>query len=83
MDISNIGNSLLTWVEHKAEFLVYFLPTSPFRKIIDLMGSVPYIDVIGWFIPIDEIILLLLYWTGAIALYYSYMIILRWVKAIE
>lgn len=83
MDISSIGNSLLNWVQDKSAYLCNFLPTSPFRRIIDSMGNIPYIDTIGWFVPIDEIILLLMYWTTAIALYYGYMIILRWVKAIE
>lgn len=83
MDISSIGNNILTWIEQKAGFLVYMLPTSPFRRIIDLMGEIPYIDQIGWFLPIDEIILLLLYWTGAIAVYYAYMIVLRWIKALD
>ena len=83
MDISNIGNSILSWITEKASFLINFLPRSPFRKVIDLMGNIPYIDAIGWFIPIDEIILLLMYWTTAIALFYAYMIVLRWVKAIE
>ena len=81
--VSDIGNDLLSWINIKAQFLVQFLPTSPFRKIIDSMGSIPYIDSISWFVPIDEIVLLLLYWTTAIGIYYVYSIVLRWVKAID
>lgn len=83
MDISSIGNSILTFVQEKGEFLVSFLPRSPFRQIIDRLGDVPYIDTISWFVPIDEIILLLIYWTTAIGLFYVYMIVLRWIKALD
>lgn len=81
--VSDIGNDILSWIQTKADFLVTFLPRSPFRSIIDRLGEIPYIDTISWFIPIDEIILLLMYWTTAIGLFYVYMIILRWIKALD
>lgn len=83
MNISGIGNDILSWVQTKGDFLVHLLPISPFRRIIDAMGNIPYIDTIGWFVPLDEIILLLMYWTTAIVIYYGYMIVLRWIKAID
>lgn len=81
--ISDIGNDILTWVQDKGGFLTGFLPRSPFRSVIDRLGEIPYIDAISWFIPIDEIILLLMYWTTAIGLFYVYMIVLRWIKALD
>lgn len=81
--VSDIGNDLLSWVETKGQFLVGFLPSSPFRAVIDRVGTIPYIDTIAWFVPIDEIILLLMYWTTAIGVYYIYMIALRWIKALD
>lgn len=83
MDISSIGNNILNWVTEKATFLVNFLPTSPFRKIMSYIGTIPYMEEIAWFVPIQEIVLLLMYWGTAITIYYGYMIALRWVKAIE
>lgn len=83
MDIGNIGNSILSFVQEKASFLVTFLPRSPFRTIIDHIGQIPYIEYINWFLPIEECVLLLLYWGTAIGLYYAYSIILRWIKAID
>ena len=83
MDISAIGNGILSFINDKAEFLVTFLPFSPFKRIIDHIGNIPYIEYIGWFVPIDEIILLLMYWTTAIGVYYAYSIALRWIKAID
>ena len=81
--VSDVGNDILSWITVKAQFLVTFLPRSPFRSIIDHMGNIPYIDSISWFVPIDEIVLLLMYWTTAIGIYYVYSIVLRWVKAID
>ena len=83
MNISNIGNSILNFIQEKASFLINFLPTSPFRKAIDLIGNIPYIEEINWFIPIDDAVLILMWWGTAIGLYYAYMIILRWIKAID
>lgn len=83
INVSNIGNNILNWIQEKASFLIDFLPTSPFRKAINLIGEIPYMSEIAWFVPIQEIVLILMWWGSAIAIYYGYMIILRWVKAIE
>lgn len=83
INVSNIGNNLLSWIEEKAVFLMSFLPTSPFRKAMTLIGNIPYMNEIAWFVPVQEIILILMWWGSAIAIYYGYMIVLRWVKAID
>lgn len=81
--VSDIGNSILNFIQDKATFLINFLPLSPFRKAIDGLGTIPYIEALNWFIPIHEAVLILMYWGTAITLYYAYMIVLRWIKAIE
>lgn len=81
--VSEIGNDILNWLQEKASFLIQFLPTSPFRRAIDLIGNIPYIEYINWFIPISDIVMILMWWGTAIGVYYAYMIILRWIKAIE
>lgn len=81
--ISDIGNNILNFIQDKGSWLVNFLPLSPFRKAIDSLGSIPYIEEINWFVPIHESVLILMYWGTAIAVYYTYMIVLRWIKAIE
>lgn len=83
MDISNIGNNILTWIQEKSTYLVSFLPTSPFRSVIGQIHDIPYLSFINWFLPIDFCVGVLMAWTTAIAVYYMYMIVLRWVKAIE
>lgn len=82
-NISGIGNNILNWIEEKAQFLLQFLPTSPFRKAVDLIGNIPYMENIAWFVPIQEIVMILMWWGSAITIYYAYMIILRWIKAID
>lgn len=81
--VEGIGNDILSWLQDKANFLIQFLPTSPFKRAMNLIGNIPYIQEINWFIPIDDMVLILMYWGSAITLYYGYMVILRWVKAIE
>ena len=81
--VSDIGNSILSWIQDKSEFMLHFLPTSPFRRAIDMIGNIPYIEEINWFIPIDDAVLILMWWGTAIGIYYAYMIVLRWIKAIE
>lgn len=83
VSVSDIGNNILKFIQDKAKVFLELLPHSPFRQAIDLVGNIPYIEYIKWFVPIDEAILILMWWGSAIAIYYGYMIILRWVKAID
>ena len=66
---------VLTWV-------VNLLPDSPFR-LIDNSPIAPYLPIINWFIPFDFVVTTLTLWLTAIAIYYVYSVILRWVKAVE
>lgn len=83
MNISDIGNNILSWVQEKGAFLVELLPRSPFRRAMRLIGDIPYIDELNWFLPIQEAVMILMMWGTAIGVYYAYMIVLRWIKAIE
>lgn len=81
--ISGWGNDILNWVQDKGNWLVKFLPHSPFRRAIALIGNIPYMEEIAWFVPIHEMVLILMWWVSAIGVYYAYMIVLRWIKAID
>ena len=83
LSISEIGNNILTWIQQKSVFLTDLLPRSPFRRAINLITSIPYMEYIAWFLPLQEVVLILMWWGSAITIYYAYMIILRWVKAID
>ena len=66
---------VLSWV-------VNLLPNSPFTAISNTPIA-PYLGFINWFIPFDFVITTLTLWLSAIAIYYVYSVILRWVKAVE
>lgn len=74
--ISNVIKSILAAI-------ISLLPRSPFIKIMEYIGEIPYLSYINWFIPFDLIITITEVWLLSVALFYVYMIVLRWVKAID
>lgn len=60
--------------------LLSALPLSPFQQFLDEFRDMPYMGFLNWFIPVADIVKVLLAWLGAIALFYTYMLIMRWVK---
>ena len=58
------------------------LPTSPFRSFIDGFQAPQYLGWLNWFFPVSEIISILVLWLSAVALFYLYSVIMRWVKLI-
>ena len=64
-------------------FLSKVLPLSPFRGFIDSIGSFEYLSWLNWFFPVGECIAVLAAWVATIGIYYTYMVLLRWVKAIH
>ncbi len=63
--------------------ILKFLPTSPFVSFINKMNDLPYLGYLNYFLPISQIIAIGEAWLVAVGLYYSYQIVLRWIKAIE
>lgn len=59
------------------------LPTSPFKDFINALGELPYLGYLNYFVPIGTFIKIGTAWLGAIALFYLYSIVLRWIRAIE
>ena len=58
------------------------LPDSPFN-LIDNTVIGQYLNYINWIIPMNQIIAILELWVVAIAIFYVYQAIMRWVKAID
>lgn len=59
-----------------------FLPVSPFQGVISTIAEIPYLQYLNWFFPVTECIAVLQVWLLAVATYYVYSAILRWIKAI-
>ena len=75
MDMSIVNKFLDT--------VMRLLPTSPFIRYIDALATLPYLKYLNWFIPVPSLIVIGQAWLTAIALYYIYSIVLRWIKAIK
>ena len=58
------------------------LPPSPFAVIKNSIIA-EYLPYINYFIPFDEVVVILQTWLIAVGVYYLYQIVLRWIKAIE
>lgn len=60
--------------------ILMLLPDSPFQNI---NIEIPYLAELNWVIPFNFMINITAVWLVAVGLYYSVMIVLRWIKAIE
>lgn len=65
-----------------AEALTKVLPLSPFKDFLSSFADIPYLGWLNWFVPFKAIIVIMMAWLGAIALFYLYSIIMRWLKVI-
>ncbi len=62
------------------------LPECPFEFLYKLGTNSIISEVLGmvnWFIPIYSFVAILEGWVAAVAVYYVYQVVLRWLKAIE
>ena len=72
-NILDIFNTL--WVA-----IVSFLPGSPFKAIIANLDGLPYMAEFNWFFPVHECVIVIEVWLTAVALYYTYMAIMRFIR---
>ena len=74
-------NQLIKALGKIGESMVNILPPSPFLIVERI--EIPYLNYLNWIIPVDEMVVILMYWVSAIAIYYIVQVILRWVKIIR
>lgn len=60
--------------------IISFLPGSPFKAIIANLSGVPYMAELNWFFPVHECVIVVEVWLTAVALYYVYSAIMRFIK---
>ena len=63
--------------------VVALLPESPFATFASLAENIPFVDVLNWFIPISEILVILEAWLVVVAVYYSILFILNYVGILK
>ena len=81
----------LVWVINKAiqslgdiiRLFLSLLPDSPFQAAEIPVSVLTRLGHLNWLVPVNKIIGVMSLWLVAIASFYLYQIILRWVKAIE
>ncbi len=79
----DLFNAIMDIINTALNYIFSFLPGDPFLSIIDEIGSVPAMQYINYFVPVDKLLIITSLWLGAIATFYLYQIILRWIKAID
>lgn len=77
-------NQLINVLMKLVTQLVNILPLSPFQPFIQqFKGNIPFVGYLNWLIPVKSMMVIAGAWLAAIALFYIYSAILRWVKAID
>lgn len=62
--------------------IVQLLPTSPFAPFVAQFSSLPFLGYLNWFFPVRACLQVMTGWLAAIALFYLYSVVMRWVKLI-
>ena len=63
--------------------ILSLLPLSPFADAIDNLSQLPYLGYLNYFVPVGTILKIGTAWRAAIALFYLYSVLARWIKLIE
>lgn len=76
LDMKNLLDKFLQGV-------LSLFPLSPFQPVIEELGNLPYLGYINWFVPIGDFVKIGTVWLAAIAVYYAWSVIARWIKVIS
>lgn len=78
---------MLTWMKEILDKLLSailaLLPLSPFASVIDNLEQLPYLGYINYFVPVGTCIKIGEAWLAAIAVFYLWSVVARWIKLIE
>lgn len=78
---------MITWMKEILDkflaVIVSLLPLSPFTQFIDSLAALPYLGYLNYFVPVGTFLKIGAAWLGAIALFYLYSVVARWIKLIE
>lgn len=78
---------MIAWMKEMLDafldLLLKLFPPSPFAPYIAGLKDVPYLGYINWFIPVGAFVKIGMAWLVAIAVYYLYMVIARWIKLLS
>lgn len=63
--------------------ILSLLPLSPFAPVIANLEQLPHLGYINYFVPIGTFLRIGEAWLAAIAIFYLYSVVARWIKLIE
>lgn len=70
------------WAQNLWQSILNVLPRSPFRGFIDSIPNLPGLPWLNWFFPVSECLAVMALWLVAVALFYVYSVVMRWIKLI-
>ena len=79
----NAKDWLADFLNEIQSVIMMLLPNSPFKDIVVPKYITEILGYINWLVPFYMIGNTLLAWIGAIAVYYAYQTVLRWIKSIQ
>ena len=75
MDIKTAFNGLI-------DDVISALPLSPFASVLDQFEMLPWLGYLNWFFPVRACLTVMSGWLVAVASFYLFSVIARWVKLI-
>jgi len=79
---SMIWDKIMTGISSAGAAIIALLPDSPFTLLSNSSVS-QYMGWLNWLVPLQQMTAVLEVWCSAILIYYIYVVILRWIKAIQ
>ena len=73
---------MLDFFKELFNWVIQFLPGSPFQAFIAAIPQIPYLAEFNWFFPVGEIISIMEVWLVAVGLYFLYSAVLRFIHLI-
>lgn len=81
--VAGLWGEFVSWLEIILVKIVDVLPNSPFQKMVIPAELTNVLGYLNWFIPVAFMSSVMGFWTSAIFVYYAYILILRWTKAVK
>lgn len=78
----SISDVLIDWALH----IINLFPESPVRVALDGLTVGPIgriLGVVNYILPVSQIMGIMAFWLTAVACYYVYQVLLRWIRVIE
>lgn len=83
MNVNGIFSSIGDLIRNIISSVLDLLPSSPFQALQRSIDVSPFMGALNWIVPFGTFVSILQAWLTAIAVWYVWRLVLRWVKAVE